>query len=324
MNTMRSINKFILFLTIIAVGASCIKEVDVNEGMPNNEKTIIKLPQAAEEIFTFALDAVDRIDTLKVLEVRRDAVSNGELNAALTVKIAPNNGAITAYNTANGTNLVPFTNYTLISDNGVTMDGANYVVPFAAGEFVKFIKISFNTSKLDLSKRNAMAFKIIDGGGATISASQEALVEIAIKNKYDGVYRIEGTMIDYANAALTGSFPQDVELITTGATTVKMIPIDLGIEGHLILSAGSLSYYGSYGPVFKFDENDNVIEVVNIYGQPAGNTRSAALDPSGVNKWDAATKTMTVKYVMKQPSVITAPPNIRVLFDEVFTYLGPR
>jgi hypothetical protein len=321
---MRSINKFILFITILLAGASCIKEVDVNEGIANNEKTIIKLPQASEELWNIALDAIPGVQTVKVLEVRRDAATNSGLQEAITVKIAPNNGAITAYNTTHSTNLVPFTNYTLETSEGVKMDGANYVVPFSAGEFVKFIKIKFDPTTLDLSKRNAMAFKVIDGGGATISASQEALVEIAIKNKYDGVYRVTGTMTDYANATLTGYFPQDVELITTGAVTVKMIPIDLGIEGHLILSGTSLSYYGSFGPVFKFDENNNVIEVTNIYGQPAGNTRSAALDATGVNKWDAATKKLTVKYVMKQPSVITAPPNIRVLFDEVFTYLGPR
>ncbi|HLO81237.1 MAG TPA: DUF1735 domain-containing protein [Chitinophagaceae bacterium] len=321
---MRSINKLVLFITILAIGASCIKEQDYNKGIVNNEKTIIKLPQAAEELWNIALDAVPGDQTVKVLEVRRDAVTNADLQQPLTVKIAPNNGAITAYNTANSTNLVPFTSYTLITDEGVKMEGANYVVPFNAGEFVKFIKIKFDPSKLDLSKRNAMAFKVTDGGGATISASQEALVEIAIKNKYDGVYRLEGTLVDAANSGIGPASPQDVELITTGAVTVKMIPIDLGIEGHLIISGGSLSYYGSYGPVFKFDENDNVIEVTNFYGQPAGNTRSAALDPTGVNKWNAATKKMTVKYVMKQPSVITAPPNIRVLFDETFTYLGPR
>jgi hypothetical protein len=321
---MRSINKLVLFITILAVGASCIKEQDFNKGIVNNEKTIIKLPQAAEELWNIALDAIPGDQIVKVLEVRRDAVSNADLQQALTVKIAPNNGAITAYNTANSTNLVPFTSYTLITDEGVKMEGANYVVPFNAGEFVKFIKIKFDPSKLDLSKRNAMAFKVTDGGGATISASQEALVEIAIKNKYDGVYKMEGTLVDAANSALSAYTPQEVELITTGATTVKMVPIDLGFEGHLIMSGPDASYYGSFGPVFKFDENDNVIEVTNFYGQPAGNTRSAALDPTGVNKWNATTKKMTVKYVMKQPSVITAPPNIRTVFDEVFTYLGPR
>jgi hypothetical protein len=318
---MRSINKFILFITILLAGASCIKEVDVNEGIANNEKTIIKLPQASEELWNIALDAVPGVQTVKVLEVRRDAVTTSGLQEAITVKIAPNNGAITAYNAAHsGANLVPFTNYTLETSEGVKMEGSNYVIPFNAGEFVKFIKIKFDPTTLDLSKRSAMAFKLLDGGGASLSASSEVLVEIAVKNKYDGVYRIEGTMVDAAVPALTGYFPQDVELITTGATTVKMIPIDLGIEGHLILNGTSLSYYGSFGPVFKFDENDNVIEVTNFYGQPAGNGRSAKLDATGtVNKWDAATKKLTVKYQMLQPGT-----TVRTTFDEVFTYLGPR
>jgi hypothetical protein len=320
---MKSVNKFILFVTLLVFGASCIKEVDVNEGITNNERTIVKLPQAVEELYPFALDAVDRIDTIKVLEVRRDVVSNAELNTPLTVRIAENNGAITAYNTANGTALKPFTTYTLISDNGVTKDGANYVVPFAAGEFVKFIKIAFNTSKLDLSSRNAMAFKIADAGTATISANQEVLAEIAIKNKYDGVYSVEGTLVDYAVSTITAISPVEIALVTTGSNSVKMYDYYWPGDFHPILSGTSRSVYGSFCPLFKFDENDNVIEVSNSYGTPA-NTRLGQLDPSGVNKYDAATKKLTVKYRMLQSSVITAPPHIRTLFDEVMTYVGPR
>lgn len=320
---MRSINKFILFITILSLGASCIKEVDVNEGIANNEKTIIKLPQAAEEINTIALDATPGDITIKVLEVRRDAVSPADLNQALTVKIAPNNGAITAYNTAHTTNLVPFTAYTLITSEGVTTEGANWVVPFAAGEFVKFIKIKFDPSKLDLSKRNAMAFKVIDGGGATISASQEALIEIAIKNKYDGVYKLEGTLVDYAVPTISALSPVEIALVTTGSVTVKMYDYYWPGDYHPILSGTARSVYGTFCPLFKFDENDNVIEVGNAYGTPSS-TRLGQLDPSGINKYDAATKTLRVKYRMLQSSVITTPPHIRTLFDEVMTYVGPR
>jgi hypothetical protein len=117
----------------------------------------------------------------------------------------------------------------------------------------------------------------------------------------------------------------DVDLITTGASSVIMVPHDLGIPGHLILSSGSLSYYGSYGPVFTFDlATDKLISVTNSYGQPAGNTRSAEIDPSGVNKFNATTHDIDAKYFMKQPSVVATPPNIRVFFNEHFAYLGPR
>ena len=91
---------------------------------------------------------------------------------------------------------------------------------------------------------------------------------------------------------------------------------------HQILSGPDWSYYGSFGMEFTFDPNtDQVVSVTNPYGQPSGNGRSAALDPSGTNLWDASTKNLSVKYWMDQPSVIT--PH-RVSFDELYTYKGPR
>ncbi len=319
---MKSMTKTLLFLTIIVMGASCIKEVDYNEGITNNEKTLIKLPQASEALWAFALDAKPGIISLDVLEVRRDAISNADLNQALKVKIAPNNTAIANYNTANGATLELFTKYTL--DPSVTLEGGNWVLNFAPGEFVKFIKIKLDPSTLDFSKRNALAFKTADAGGAQISsAAKEVLVEIAVKNKYDGIYKMEGTLVDAANAGIGAISPVEIALVTTGSNSVKMYDYYWPGDYHPILSGTSRSVYGSFCPQFKFDENDNVIEVNNAYGV-VGNTRAGQLDPSGVNKYNAATKKLTVKYRMLQPSVITAPPNIRTVFDEVMTYTGPR
>ncbi len=315
-------NKILLFLTIIVMGASCIKEVDYNKGITNNEKTLVRLPQASEELWAFALDAKPGTVSLNVLEVRRDAISNADLNQPLKVKIAPNNTAIANYNAAHGSNLELFTRYTL--DPSVTLEGGNWVLNFAAGEFVKFITIKLDPSTLDFSKRNALAFKVADAGGAQISKDyNEVLVEIAVKNKYDGVYKLEGTMVDYASAAITGLYPVEIALVTTASNAVKMYDYYWPGDFHPIQSGGARSVYGAFSPLFKFDENDNVIEVTNSYGV-VSNTRAGQLDPTGVNKYNAATKKLTVKYRMLQPSVITAPPNIRVLFDEVMTYVGPR
>ncbi len=323
---MKHLNKIIL--SALAVGAimtSCIK-TDINEGITNTEQTIVKLPQASEELYAFALDAVPGEIELQVLDVRRDVKSEGDLNKTNLVKIAPNPTAIADYNAANGTDLqvFPESQYTL--DPETPFDGQNWNVTFNAGDFARYIKIKFDPATLDLTQRYAMAFKIADAGGAAISGSKNAaLVEIAIKNKYDGLYEMTGVMVDAANPNLSGYFPQEVAFVTAGPSSVVMIPTDLGIPGHLILNAGALSFYGSYGPVFAFDATtDKVISVVNSYGQPAGNTRSAELDPSGLNQWDPATKELNVKYFMKQPSVIAAPPHIRVTFDENFKYLGPR
>jgi hypothetical protein len=144
---------------------------------------------------------------------------------------------------------------------------------------------------------------------------------VTVKNIYDGVYTINGTMVDQTNAAITGRYPEEVHLVTTGANSVAMFYPVYHDYYHPISSAGSLSVYGAYSPEFNFDPTGSgtVTSVVNYYGQPASNGRSAAIDPSGTNKWNPATKEMKVRYFLLQPG-----STIRTRFDETFTYVGPR
>ena len=321
---MKQMQKLLLITCVLGLLVSC-KKNELKQG-PNNEKTIVKLPQGEEEIFTIALDAKPGVVEVQILDIRRDVKTEADLNKTMIVKIQNYPTAITDYNAAHGTSIVPFTGYTLNTET--PFDGTNYTVTFNPGEFAKFIKMKFDPTALDLSKRYALGFKVntIDPTtGAIISSTKQvALIEISVKNKYDGRYRVTGTMVDVAAPTITGYFPQDVALVTTSATQVVMIPDDLGIAGHLILSGGIISYYGSFGPVFTFDlATDKIIAVTNSYGQPASNTRSAELDPSGANKRNAD-KSIDVKYFMKQPNTVTTSPFIRVTFNEHFEYLGPR
>jgi hypothetical protein len=90
-------------------------------------------------------------------------------------------------------------------------------------------------------------------------------------------------------------------------------------------AADAISYYGSFGLILTFDPLTNkVASVTNYYGQPAGNSRYAQLDASGANVYDPGTKTVTIKYNMCQPSVVTVAPFIRTTWDEVWTYKGAR
>jgi hypothetical protein len=315
-------------LSLVAAGGilltSCVKN---EEGEFNaSGSTMVKLPQGADEKVALALDFKPGLQDVVLLDVRRDAPTAGELQKPLTVKIKNNPTIVADYNTAHGTSYIalPAAAYTVDPSN--PFNGTEWTVTFNPGEFAKPLLIKLDASKLDLSQQYALGFTITDASGAKIANGLEsAMIEVGVKNRYDGSYRVTGTMVDVAAPTITGYFPQDVDLITTGAASVIMVPWDLGIPGHLILSGTSLSYYGSFGPVFTFDlATDKVISVTNSYGQPAGNTRSAQIDPSGVNKWDATTHDMQVKYWMKQPSSVPAAPNIRVYFDEYFDYLGPR
>jgi hypothetical protein len=178
-------------------------------------------------------------------------------------------------------------------------------------------------TNLNLANTYGIGFKINSVSQGVISENDKAIVVgIGLKNRWDGIYMMSGTFVDYSNAAFTYYGDQQYELISTGPTSVKVFNDDLGGYGYLFLNNGGLTYYGSFGLNVNFDANTNAItSVTNYYGQPSGNGRSATLDPSGVNNWNPATKTIRIKFWMDQPSVIT--PH-RSAFNETWTYLGPR
>jgi hypothetical protein len=237
---------------------------------------------------------------------------------------------ITIKNTGSGNVHVKLATDTAVSSSGAkALRAANYSI--ANLEFdipannSKTLQVAINRTGLSVDTVYGLGFKIesVDGGSIA-NGSQSIKVKFDLRNRWDGRYRVTGTFTDIAAPTITFT-EQEVSLITTGPASVIMIPKDLGIPGYLILSGTSLSYYGSFGPVFNFDPaSNNVVSVTNSYGQPAANTRAAELDPSGTNKWDAATKSMTVKFFMKQSNTVTTPPHIRVYFNNTFIYLGTR
>jgi hypothetical protein len=176
---------------------------------------------------------------------------------------------------------------------------------------------------------------------------KEVLIKITVKNKYDGLYDVTGSWLDIAPAAAlyTSRYPLEYQLVTTGPSSVNVCMLINGevTPGYLFYNNGAGGYYGSWGLQCFFDPtNDAVTEVRNYYGDPSNpasgvgnpgagtgaptytssNSRYAQLDPSGINAYDAATKTVHIKYFMFQPTIIASGP--RASFDETWVYTGPR
>jgi hypothetical protein len=152
---------------------------------------------------------------------------------------------------------------------------------------------------------------------------------VLVKNKYDGVYTVTAItpMLDVVNANLTGYYPFTYKLETSGAHSVLCFDSEIwGDYMHPIMSGSNISGYGSFGLEVFFDPSGDgtIIDLKNPWGNPPANTRMPKLDPSGINKWDPNTQNIRIKYWMVQPSVVTTPPYIRVYFDELWTYKGPR
>ncbi len=281
----------------------------------------VRLPDAHSSPVLVGLDARPGDVTVNLAEILRDANSESALNQPMTVSLKLDDAVIQEYNagidTADWLEPLPASLY-----------AADPVqVNFAAGDFSKFFKVKLDPTKLDLSKKYALGISITsaDNGYKVRNGQAKALYQFIIKNKYDGKYTVDGTMVDYANAGLTGLYPLTFELITNGANQVIVSDQLLGFPGHPILSAGSTSYYGSFGLILDFDDTGKITAIKNYYGSApdyvSGNGRSAELDPSGENRYDEATKTIKIKYWLNQPSVIS--PH-RTLFDETWVYDSAR
>ena len=312
----RKILVYLLFLAAFTgVLTSCIDEEFEELGTAGD--TFVKIQQQPQFFFS-PFNTVKKIDGFSI---RRDANSNEALLKSTTVRIVADAAAIPA-----GFELLPESYYTLESSTGIQKSGNAYTIPFNSGDFAKEFTIKIDGSKwTDLSKKYALAFKIEDAGGLKIANGQDkAVAKFAIKNKYDGKYEITGTMKDVVVTTLTGAYPIKAELHTLTENSVVLYDVEYFANYfHAILSNGSPSGYGGFAPIFTMDANGNVISVTNYYGQPAGNGRSAKLDPSGVNKFTVdeakGTKTLEVSYILHHTT-----QGDRTFFNETFTYKGSR
>ena len=146
------------------------------------------------------------------------------------------------------------------------------------------------------------------------------------RNQWDGKYRMEGTMTDHSNSAfgwMNNTYQYTLQ--TSGAATDSLVSNDLGFPGIIIGNTGggitNATYYSKFGLILAFDAATNkVTSVTNYYGQPSSNGRSAALDPTGVNAVDPATKNIRVKFFMDETGIA----GHRATFDVTLVYLGAR
>lgn len=254
----------------------------------------------------------------------------------ITVSVTLDNTIVTAYNTANSTNLVIFPAANLSVP-------ATMVIP-AGKRFADLEVKILNTVPLSPNIQYAFAVKIASAsGGAKLTTNlNQVLAGVTIKNKYDGVYRVTGSYVEPANATATSTYPKTYEIVTTGANSIDIYNLVNGafVPGYTFQNSTGSFFFGSFGVSVIFNTTtDAVVETRNYYGDPtkavtsignpstgsgapnyasAGNIRRAILDPTGINKYNPATKTVDIKYTLNQGGVL------RGIMTEQWVYTGPR
>jgi hypothetical protein len=323
---MKNIMRLTYFSLLLAtVFASCVKKDDMyKENTDESARKEVLQLMGAGDLTQFARDVKPTNDTFVLIDLRRYPNTQDELNQPLTVKLQSDFSLVDTFNSQNGTSYVelPAGSYTLLDDiSNLT---------FQPGEAIKEVKISVDQSQLDLSQAYALAFSVSDPGVAVINSDlTEAIYNIGVKNKYDANYSMELTLTGWSAYGIadgpTGAWPGNVQLVTSGASSVTMTNDYTGSNLQPGWTAntdptivGDPTQFGATNPQFTFDPaTDQMTEVINL-APDDGRGRGFHLDPAQNSYYDPATKSVVAHYIMVQ----NGRPDQHI--DMVLTYVGPR
>lgn len=315
--------KTLPFLILLIGLSSCLKEAPMNIDV-SKTNNVIEFNNTGDNKATASSEFPRFHSDLGTIAPGDSATFNVNVSYSgadvapqdITVTLAVDEAALEKYNAEDGTDYVvpPSTIYSLPT-----------TVVIKQGTQQTQIKVSIiSSSDFDFNVNYALPLKITTVSTGIISANfSTAIYSFGARNQRDGHYTVNGTFSDITNPAFASIYPMDISFITSSGNSVDVYNNDLGNYGYLFYTGSGYSYYGSFGVRIFFDATGKVTSVTNIYGQPAPNTRSAMLDPSGVNAFDE-NGNLKIKYYMLQPSAVPGDPAIRCYFDETYEYLGPR
>jgi len=226
------------------------------------------------------------------------------------VHVASDPTLISDYNTANGTQIVP------LDPSVFSVQTLDPVIPVGSQNTSLNVTVN-STASLDPTVVYGVAFRInsVDGNYTIAENMKTIIVQILIKNRFDGVYQVTGTALRVVggsiDAALSGTItPYEVNYSTSGANSVQH-------EGSFHwanwTSAGGSSLPGGYEPNIEFDPTSlNVVAVSSLNGAVSGQTGT-----SYNQHYDPITKKMYYEFTWG------AGPTARLMTIEA-TYLRPR
>jgi hypothetical protein len=323
-------NTIKIAIGVLVLGTMMTSCVQKQESLGSAGQTLVKLNPSGFNMV--AVDAKTTPQTAVLFDVMRNVNSQASLSQATTVVLQfDTDGAmLAAYNTANSKTFIPLP--VSLATTVPAIVAGKITLEFGANDFAKSVSVNIPASaNFDFSKQYALTFKLIEvTGTGTMSEAvgKTIVVQVLAKNKWDGVYDVDGTYVDYiyAPGAYAGYYPKVIQLRTTGSVTCSRYEVDFATYAYAFDPYGDGQYWSSFGgwtPSFMFDASDNVVDCINTTLDPAPRSRTALLytGAGSINKYFSATKTMDVTFQLK---ALTTTPQIRNLITEHYVYKGPR
>ena len=306
----------VLFVALLAMTfTGCLKdkgfenyEYGIND--PDTQPPGVGFPLGAKAKNPFGLDvsgSTQVVNDMVYVNLNAGNPAPSDITITLEIKSAE---IISAYNTANGTNVQ-------------VLNPSLYSVPLTltipAGQRNVQVPLTVpSTLTLNPNLAYGVGLRITAVSGNYVIADnlKNLFIEFTIKNKYDGRYVLRG----YHNRTpYTFPYETDMHMVTAGPDAVFFYWPEVGGVGHPIGVGpnNALSCYGSsVAPVVVFNLTTNL--VTNVYGSdPAGPPITLFTGAgSRQSKWDPATRDITVDWNYNGNP-------LRAFFDDL-EYIGPR
>ena len=297
--------KNIHFVVLVLFGfvglTSCLKTLnDVNLGDIKGAKVFEIAPSedpslGAADRVTSAAFGIKSTPQLLQIPVYLNTTS-GTYSSDVTVTLAKDNDAIAAFNKANGTKyeFLPDSTYT-------TTTPLTVVIP--AGKQFGYLNVNIISSKVNLLASYMLSYKIVGvpAGGLISEIRTSAQCKVAIKNKWDGKYVMNGYALRAGDATLTGYFSGvSRSLLTSGVNSVDFSDVAVWGNGTTGIAVGI--------PTLTI-KADNSVTITS----PSG----AMNDPSYNSHYDPDTKTFFISFTWG------AGPAARLSTDTL-VYIGSR
>jgi hypothetical protein len=226
-------------------------------------------------------------------------------NIELALGIDPS--ALAEYN-YQMTNSLHGSTFDLLPEANYDMAATSVTIP--AGQTRASFEITVYPETFDFSKNYALPVRILSSSSGVLSAHfSVAVLQIGVRNQYDGVYEIlDGGIIRNSaagpDAALGGDYVEglSLDLATLSGNTVGIEPV---------WKDGS-AVGGVVGTQFAINATTNAVTVTSSTNSALKNT------PATTNTYDPATQTFVVNFGWG------AAPDTRIIHDLTLHYTGPR
>ncbi len=320
---MKNSKVFLLFLSFIILAfTSCLKDRNITDqvygdyGMDKGK--FVEFNEAP--LVNMAVDAMNKDTTFGFATIRLN--SNEPASQDIQITLALDQPTLTKYNDEKRAeaeaNEEHYEDYVIPASSKYKFENLTVTIP--KGEREATLNITLNPNNY-LDAKYAIPLKIVSSSVPEylLTANYNSLLTtIAIKNKYDGVYKLTG----YHNR-VPYNFPYEttVHLITLDANSVAVFWPDADDFGHPIGVGpnNALSWYGNtMVPAFVLDlTTNNVTSAYNYAGGTVVSLYTSSTGPGAMeNKYDPATKTLKVSWNY-------ANNPMRAFFD-TYEYIGPR